>query len=254
MDVSLAEPRQSATWNEWAELSRWFPGNEGPAAQSIRSPAVAKNALTVGSVFDNSAVVGDIAPSSSRGPAGDGRMKPNVVAPGQTVTSARAGTTSLYSDKFGTSMAAPHVTGLAATLMQHYTYFKGRPALVRAHLMATAIAHDDVTDKSMDYGTGRVSGYVAHWDHLNNDGWSTYRCWGTATSHGFAYSDIVVPAGAQRLPRSADRPAPPPPSARVRTVQELVGHRDVTTTQIYTHVLNRGPAGVQSPADRILGT
>ena len=37
----------------------------------------------------------------------------------------------------------------------------------------------------------------------------------------------------------------------IRTVQELLGHRDVNTTMIYTHVLNRGPAGVQSPADRM---
>jgi integron integrase len=37
----------------------------------------------------------------------------------------------------------------------------------------------------------------------------------------------------------------------IRTVQELLGHRDVTTTMIYTHVLNRGPAAVRSPADRI---
>jgi site-specific recombinase XerD len=36
----------------------------------------------------------------------------------------------------------------------------------------------------------------------------------------------------------------------IRTVQELLGHRDVTTPQIYTHVLNRGPAGVVSPADK----
>ena len=37
-------------------------------------------------------------------------------------------------------MATPHVTGLAATLMEHYPELRGRPALLRAHLMATAIA------------------------------------------------------------------------------------------------------------------
>jgi site-specific recombinase XerD len=36
----------------------------------------------------------------------------------------------------------------------------------------------------------------------------------------------------------------------IRTVQELLGH-DVSTTMIYTHVLNRGGRGVQSPADRL---
>ncbi len=37
----------------------------------------------------------------------------------------------------------------------------------------------------------------------------------------------------------------------IRTIQELLGHRDVTTTMIYTHVLNRGLLGVRSPADTV---
>jgi subtilisin family serine protease len=181
-------------------------GNRGShGSGTIGRPGVAKNALTVGSVLDVGVqslglTPGDISFTSSRGPTGDGRMKPNVVAPGHSVTSASASDLHGYrTEAPGTSFAAPLVTGLAATLMEHYL-FELDPALLRAHLMATALSHDNVTGKSNDYGLGRVSGWVAHWDHTNTDGWSNSGFSGLiSTAGGYHYRDLLVPPGTKRL-------------------------------------------------------
>jgi hypothetical protein len=196
---SLSRKLDDKVW-QYGQAYVVSAGNNGSGAGTIGRPGVAKNALTVGNVFDRQYLgVGDVANSSSRGPTGDGRMKPNVVAPGNIITSAEAGSTTSYAPLNGTSHATPHVTGLVATLMEHYSELKGRPALLRSHLMATAIAHDDVTGKSNDYGLGRVSGYMAHWEHPNSAGWTTQWMYGGVKGPGFAYQELIVPPNTKRL-------------------------------------------------------
>ena len=182
-------------------------GNRGPELWTVETPGVAKNALTVGNVMaDGYETVGDIATNSSRGPTGDGRMKPNLVAPGTWITSADAGTTNQYFERSGSSMATPHVSGLVATFMEHNPWFEWKPAILRAHLMATSILHDDnTTPDSNDsggrhhYGMGRISSYIAHGALGGSEGWYTHWFYGNVTDTTYMQNDINVPTGTDRL-------------------------------------------------------
>ena len=86
-------------------------GNTGPDSRTITSPGCSRQALTVGSVDKNDRM----AHYSSRGPTSDGRVKPDVVAPGTNIGS--TGLENSFIRRSGTSMAAPQVAGQASLLI-----------------------------------------------------------------------------------------------------------------------------------------
>lgn len=113
-------------------------GNEGPAEKTIGAPAAARQAITVGAVEDN----GQIADFSSRGPTLDSRVKPDLVLTGVSITAARATGTTLgqpvnerYTTMRGTSMAAPHVTGVVALMLGANPALN--PASIKSILMSS---------------------------------------------------------------------------------------------------------------------
>lgn len=122
-------------------------GNTGPALGSIWSPADAESILAVGSVNSGNTVSG----FSGRGPTADGRIKPDVVAQGESVTWAIAGTTSV-SLANGTSLATPLVAGGAALVREAHPEWT--VAQVREALMSTA---DKAATPDNNYGSGRIN-------------------------------------------------------------------------------------------------
>jgi uncharacterized repeat protein (TIGR01451 family) len=127
-------------------------GNEGPGARTVSSPASLPEALAVGATDDADTV----ATFSGRGPSPWGETKPEVVAPGAPIRSSLPG--GAYGQAYGTSMAAPHVSGAVALMLQ------ADPSLslseVEAILTATARPIGTPVPNN-DAGWGRIDAYQA---------------------------------------------------------------------------------------------
>ena len=147
-------------------------GNSGPGAQTLTSPKEAKNIITVAS-SDNYRVgsIDTISSFSSRGPAVDGRVKPDITAPGNQIASTRndtggscasaiAGTNNMYAFCSGTSMAAPHVSGSVALVTEWWRSFNvgvtESPAMAKALLVNGTVDMGGADRPNFNEGWGRV--------------------------------------------------------------------------------------------------
>lgn len=110
---------------------------------TINDPGNADLAITVGSTHREMPHIYGVSYFSSKGPTGDGRLKPDLVAPGEKIISCDAAVTSdannaHYKEDSGTSMAAPHVSGVIAAFLSIRREFIGRPERVKDIFMSTA--------------------------------------------------------------------------------------------------------------------
>ncbi|MBI3415052.1 MAG: S8 family serine peptidase [Verrucomicrobia bacterium] len=180
---ALVRDADAETPDDQPYILEFSAGNAGPGAQTLDSPAVAKNVIATGAsqndrpdFFIYADGIEAMADFSSRGPCEDGRIKPDIVAPGTWIASlqsASAPDTSAwlpispnYQYQGGTSQAGPHASGAAAIFVQYYRATHNNatpsPALVKAALINSATDMDDVeggTDPipNMDEGWGRVT-------------------------------------------------------------------------------------------------
>jgi subtilisin family serine protease len=118
---------------------------------SIGDPANLEEAIAVGSIHKQNPHTYGISYFSSRGPTADGRQKPDLVAPGERILSCRhrfaAGARTaqdLYVEMSGTSMAAPHVSGVLAAFLSMRKEFIGDPDAAKKILLGncTDLARD----------------------------------------------------------------------------------------------------------------
>ena len=110
--------------------------SEGYRSISITDPGNAQGVITVGATHRDSPHTYGVSYFSSRGPTGDGRIKPDLVAPGEKITSTVPDAGLKAMD--GTSMAAPHVSGAAALLIARHRELVGKPGRVKEILCETA--------------------------------------------------------------------------------------------------------------------
>jgi subtilisin family serine protease len=122
---------------------------------SITDPGNAELAITVGSTHREMPHLYGVSYFSSRGPTGDGRMKPDLVAPGERIISCASGLEAqkygieknaagddvavLYCELSGTSMAAPHVSGAIAAFLSVRREFIGQPERVKEIFLGNTI-------------------------------------------------------------------------------------------------------------------
>jgi subtilisin family serine protease len=110
---------------------------------TIRDPGNANLAITVGSAHRDMPHVYGVSYFSAKGPTGDGRLKPDIVAPGEKIISCAAkakrhDSRHLYMEDSGTSMAAPHVSGCIAAFLSIRREFKNQPERIKEIFLATA--------------------------------------------------------------------------------------------------------------------
>ena len=168
--------------NNLPYILEFSAGNAGPGTQTIDSPAVAKNVIATGAsendrpdLFIYSDGPEAMADFSSRGPCEDGRIKPDLVAPGTWISSLQSASASdqfawlpidsFYQYQGGTSQAGPHVSGAAAVFVQYYRQHHANatpsPALVKAALINSAVDMDD------SFGTGPVPNMDEGWGRVD---------------------------------------------------------------------------------------
>jgi serine protease AprX len=131
-------------------------GNDGPIARTIGSPSAAASVITVGAGADLNEKGFYLADFSGRGPTADGRIKPDLWAPGVTIkTTRREGG---YTSVNGTSFSTPFVSGTVALMLDANPNLT--PAKIKSILLATALRWFP-GGKSNEGGFGRLQAYQA---------------------------------------------------------------------------------------------